>query len=297
MRSNYKASSYRKTSRSTLTGIVVNAFLAVTKGLGGYFGNSHALIADAIESAADVLSSSLLWWGLRWSSKPADIDHPYGHGKLEALIAVAIALILWAAAGVIVLESIHNIRAPHPPPKPYTLLILLAVVTIKEILYRFVLKTGSELGSGVVIADAFHHRMDAITSAAAFIGIGVSLVGGEGFEVADDWAAIVASGIILFNAYGILRRAVGELLDEEVEPELNEAIRRLASEVPGVVLVEKCHTRKMGVMKHADLHVWVNKNLTVEQGHDIAHRVKDRIQQSFPQFADVHIHIEPASSN
>ncbi len=284
-----------KSARSTATGIIVNALLAVGKGLGGFFGNSHALIADAIESIADVFSSTMLLWGLRWSSRPADREHPYGHGKVEALLAIGIAIILLGAAALIVIEAIDNIRTPHETPAPYTLAILVGVVVIKEVLYRFVLKTGSALKSGVVVADAQHHRMDAITSVAAFIGITIALVGGDGFEVADDWAALFASLIIIRNAYGILRPAIGELLDEEVEPELNKQVRILAAEVDGVMLVEKCHTRKMGVMKHADLHVWVDKNLTVEEGHAIAHRVKDRIQSQLPQFADVLIHIEPGN--
>lgn len=262
--------------------------------MGGIFGHSYALIADAIESTADIFTSSMLWLGLKWSAKPADKEHPYGHGKAEALTAIGIALALTIAAFIIAKESIHNIITLHKIPEAYTLIILVVVIATKELSYRYVLKTGLEINSGAVKADAFHHRSDAITSAAAFIGITIGLIGGRGYEVADDWAALFASLIIVINAYKICRPAIGELLDEDLEPELNQKVRQLAAEIQDVILVEKCHTRKMGVMNHADLHIWVDKNLSVEEGHAIAHKAKNHIQSSLPQLIDVMIHVEPA---
>lgn len=290
----YQHTSAKQATRTTLIGIVVSAVLALIKAFGGFFGNSYALIADAIESIADVFTSTMLWFGIKWSSKPPDKEHPYGHGKIEAVVSVGIAMALCVAAFIISKESIHHIITPHKTPKAYTLLILIVVILAKEGLYKFVLKTGTEIKSSVLKADAFHHRSDAITSAAAFIGITIAIVGGEGFEVADDWAALFASGIIVLNAYKISRPAIGELLDEALEHELNEEVKMIASSVAQVVFVEKCHTRKMGVMKHADLHIWVNKTLTVEEGHTIAHNVKNEIQSQLPQFTDIMIHIEPA---
>ena len=287
------AKTENKGLKSTFIGIIISALLAVLKALGGIFGNSYALIADAIESTADIFTSSMLWLGLKWASKPADEDHPYGHGKAEALIAIGIALALTIAAFVIGIESIHNIITPHKSPKPYTLIILLVVILTKELLYRYVKKTGYETNSDAIKADAFHHRSDAITSAAAFIGIGIALIGGEGYEVADDYAALFAGVIILINVYHIARPAIGELLDEDLDPSLNERVRELAAEVKGVTNVEKCHTRKMGVLNHADLHIWVDGALSVTEGHTIAHDVKDHIQHVLPQFAGVMIHIEP----
>jgi cation diffusion facilitator family transporter len=279
--------------KTTLTGIVVSSILAVVKALGGIMGNSYALIADAIESTTDIVSSGLLYIGLKWSVKPADKEHPYGHGKAEALIALGIALALCFAAVVICVDSIHNIRTPHKAPKAFTLIILAGVIITKELLYRYVIKTGEELNSGAVKADAFHHRSDAISSGAAFIGITIGLIGGKGYEVADDWAALLAAVVIVINAWLIARPAIGELLDEELQPELNDKVKELAAEVPGVVFIEKVHIRKMGIKNHADMHLWVNKDLTVEQGHNIAHAVKDHIQEVMPQFAHIHIHIEP----
>ncbi|KGO92870.1 cation diffusion facilitator family transporter [Flavobacterium subsaxonicum] len=282
--------------KTTLTGIIVSTILAIVKALGGIFGNSYALIADAIESTTDIVTSAMMYIGLKWSSKPADKEHPYGHGKAEALIALGIALALVIAAIVIAVESVHNIRTPHKSPKAFTLIILVVVIATKEFLYRYVIKTGNEINSGAVKADAFHHRSDAITSGAAFIGITIGLLGGPGYEVADDWAALLAGGIIIVNAYLIARPAIGELLDEELDPKLNVRITELAAEVAGVEYVQKCHIRKMGLMSHADMHVWVNKDLTVEQGHTIAHAVQDHIQSVLPQFAYIHIHIEPAGA-
>jgi cation diffusion facilitator family transporter len=285
---------HEKGFRSTIIGIIVSAILALIKGVGGVVGNSYALIADAIESATDIFTSTMLFLGLKWSSRPADEDHPYGHGKGEALISLGISLALCAAAVVIAIKSIQNIITPHKTPEAYTLIILIVVIVTKELLYRFVLKTGEEIRSGAVKADAFHHRTDAITSAAAFIGISIGIIGGPGYEIADDYAALFASAIILINAYAIFRPAIGELLDEELDSQLNAEVKRLAGEVPDVLHVEKCFIRKMGVFKYADLHVWVDRDLSVVQGHDIAHAVKDQIMRHLPEFADVMIHIEPS---
>lgn len=284
----------KKALRTTFIGIIVSAILAIVKGVGGIVGNSYALVADAIESLTDIFTSAMLWMGLRWSAKPPDSEHPYGHGKGEALIAVGIGLALVAASIVIAVKSVENILTPHKTPEAFTLIILIAVIVTKEILYRFVLKTGVETGSSAVKADAFHHRSDAITSAAAFIGISIGLIGGPGYEIADDYAALFASAVILFNAYLIIRPAIGELLDEELDPDLNNQVKALAEKVDNVIMVERCRIRKMGVVKIADLHIWVDRNLTVEQGHTISHHVKDQIQAAYPFFADVMIHIEPA---
>jgi cation diffusion facilitator family transporter len=283
----------KKGLKSTAIGIVVSAVLAIIKGVGGVLGNSYALIADAIESASDVFTSAMLWFGLRWSLRPADNDHPYGHGKGEALIALGIGIVLVAAAIVIGIKSIQNIITPHKVPEAYTLIILIVVILAKEVLYRFVLKTGNEINSGAVKADAFHHRSDAITSAAAFIGISIGLIGGPGYEVADDYAALFAGVVIVINACLIARPAIGELLDEDLDPKLNHEIVTVAQQVQKVAKVEQCRIRKMGSSKIADLHIWVDKDLTVQEGHRISHEVKDLIQQRYPIFADVMIHIEP----
>ena len=279
--------------RTTYFSMAGNAALALIKGLAGYFGNSYALIADAIESTTDIFSSLLVWFGIRYASRPADENHPYGHGRAESLATFAVVGFLIVSATIITYESIRNIGTPHQPPEGYTLIILGGIILWKEISYRLVLKKSKETDSTSLKADAWHHRSDAITSVAAFIGISVALLLGKGFESADDWAALFAAALILYNSFVILRPALGEMMDENVHDELIEEIRKVASEVDGVVATEKCLIRKAGMQYHVDLHAIVDGAITVRQGHQVAHQLKDTLEHRMPQLANVLIHIEP----
>src|SRR5262245_35637951 len=280
--------------RSILIGISVNILLVVVKGAAGFLGNSYALIADAVESATDIASSLIIWISLKISAVPPDADHPYGHGKAEPMAAVLVSLTLIGAALSIAVQSIRGILMPHQTPAPYTLVVLVAVVAAKESLYRFVFRVGEDIQSTAVKSDAWHHRSDAITSAAAFVGISIAIVGGRGYASADDWAALFASAIILFNAFHILRPAANELMDAAPPPEMEIAVRRAANKVPGVVALEKCFIRKMGFSYYVDLHVTVDGGIPVRQGHDIASRVRDAIKASNSSVAEVLVHIEPS---
>lgn len=282
-----------KAEKAVWASILGNTALALTKGVAGIFGNSYALIADAIESTTDVFSSILVLFGIKYSTKPADENHPYGHGRAEALVTFAVVGFLLISATVIAYESIHNIQTPHELPKTWTLYILAAIVLIKEGFYRFVSKKSDETNSSSLKADAWHHRSDAITSLMAFIGISIALYMGPGYEAADDWAALLASVFIIYNAYLIFRPALGEILDEHLYDDLIVEIREVAHKVSGVVDTEKCYVRKTGMTYLVDLHLTVDGEITVTAGHDIAHRVKDAIQHKLPQIADVLIHIEP----
>lgn len=282
-----------KGMRSTIIGITINALLAVVKGTAGFMGNSYALIADAIESSTDILSSLIVWSGLKIAAKPPDEDHPYGHGKAEPIAALTVSLALIAAAVVIVIQSIREIITPHHAPEPFTLIVLLAVVIVKESLYRFVYKVGTDVKSTAVVSDAWHHRSDAITSAAVFIGITVALAGGKGFESADDFAALFASVIIAFNAYRIFRPAFDEIMDTAPHESIKKQVMNTALEVKGVIGLDKCHVRKMGFDFYVDLHVVVDANISVNEGHYIAHEVKEVIISKYPRIHDVFIHIEP----
>lgn len=273
--------------------ILGNTLLAIVKGITGIFGNSYALIADAIESTTDVFSSVLVLFGLKYSSRPADENHPYGHGKVEPLITFAVVGFLIVSATIIAYESISHIRTPHEIPEPYTLIVLGAIVITKEIFYRFISKKSTETKSSSLKADAWHHRSDAITSLMAFIGISIAILFGKGYETADDWAALLASGIILYNAYLILRPALGEILDEHVYDDMVREIREISKEEPGVIETEKCFIRKTGMTFHVDLHVVVLGEQTVKEGHDIAHKLKNRLLLKIPEIADILIHIEP----
>lgn len=282
--------------RSTIVGILINAFLAAVKGTAGVLGNSYALIADAIESTTDIASSLIVWTGLKISGLPPDPGHPYGHGKAEPIAAIVVSLALVGAAAWIAFESVKEILTPHSSPAPFTLAVLLLVVITKEILFRYVFTVGTEIRSTAVKSDAWHHRSDAITSAAVFVGIGISLIGGPGYESADDWAALFAATVILINAYRILRPAVDEVMDAAPSPAIAQSVRTVASRVRGVGLVEKCRVRKMGFDHYVDLHIEVSADLTVRQGHSIAHAVRAAVLQEVPPVSDVLVHVEPAGT-
>jgi cation diffusion facilitator family transporter len=279
--------------KTTYFSIVGNTALAIIKGLAGFFGNSYALIADAIESTTDILASFLVLFGLKYASKPADENHPYGHGRVEPLITFLVVGFLILSAAVIAHESIINIRTPHELPKSWTLIVLGVIIIWKEISYRLVIRKSEETNSSSLKADAWHHRSDAITSVAAFIGISIALIFGEGYETADDWAALFAAAFILYNSYLIFRPALGEIMDEHFYDDLIEDIRKVALTVDGVIDTEKCYVRKAGMKYHVDLHATVDANITVKKGHDIAHNLKDTLEKEMPQLGYVLIHIEP----
>src|SRR5579872_3878735 len=283
----------KRSLRATLLGMVINTLLAAGKLAAGIFGHSHALVADAVESLADVFSSIVVWRGLVVASEPADEDHPYGHGKAEPIASAIVSTMLLLAAVGITANSIRELLAAQPQgPRPFTLLVLVAVIVIKEGLFRFVAGEASSVQSTAVRTDAWHHRSDAITSLAAAIGISISLLGGKGYEAADDIAAIVAAGIIAWNGWRLLRPALNELMDASPNREVIEKIRKTAATIPGVEAVEKCMVRKMGHRYYVDMHLEVDPHMTVRRGHAIAHDVKDRVREKLPAVRDVLVHIE-----
>lgn len=279
--------------KTTYFSIVGNASLAVIKGLAGFFGNSYALIADAIESLTDICSSFLVLFGLKYASKPADKNHPYGHGRAEPLITFLVVGFLITSATIIAYESIKNIGTPHELPKVWTLFVLIPLIIWKEISFRLVMKKANETNSSSLKADAWHHRSDAITSVAALIGISIAVFFGKGYETADDWAALFASGFILYNSYKIFRPALSEIMDEHLYDDLVEDIRKVSLTVDGVLATEKCFIRKTGMIYHVDLHATVQADITVKHGHEIAHNLKDTLRHEIPLLGHVLIHIEP----
>jgi cation diffusion facilitator family transporter len=279
--------------RATFAGMAVNVVLSGTKLTAGIAGHSHALVADAIESFADIFSSLIVWRGLVVASVPPDADHPYGHGKAEPIASATVAAMLLGAALWIAITACGEIMEPHQSPAPFTLIVLLVVVAVKESLFRFVSREGKAVDSSAVKTDAWHHRSDAITSVAAGIGISVALIGGKGFEAADDVAAIAAAGVIAWNGWHLLRPALNELMDTAPGPEVIDEIRRIANATPGVDSVEKCIVRKVGYQYFVDMHVEVDPEMTVLRSHKIAHDVKDKIRDAIPAVSDVLVHIEP----
>jgi cation diffusion facilitator family transporter len=284
--------------RSAQLGLLVNATLAGIKLIAGLVGNSYALVADAVESAADVVASIVVWGGLAIAAQPADEDHPYGHGKAESLAAAAVALMLLGAAVGIALEAIQEIRTPHGPPATWTLAVLIAVVLAKGLLSRRVHSVASAIGSAAVKADAWHHLSDAVTSAAAFIGIslavwGTRVRGNPDWAVADDWAALVATGVIAYNGIALLQPALHDLMDRMPGIDVIAPVRRAAERVPGVLAVEKLYVRRAGLVYHVTIHVQAEPTTPLDEAHALGHRVTDAIRAAVPPVDAVLVHMEP----
>lgn len=286
-------SNKEKAIKATYFSIAGNICLAIIKGFAGVFGNSYALVADAIESTTDIFASILVLFGIKYASKPADKNHPYGHGRAEPLITFLVVGFLIFSAILIAYHSIQNINTPHQLPKSWTLYVLAAIILWKEMSYRIVLQKSKETNSSALKADAWHHRSDAITSVAAFIGISIAIYMGPGYETADDWAALFASAFILYNCYLIFRPALAEIMDEDLHKELIVQIRQIATQVEGILYTEKCYVRKAGMSYQVDLHAVVDANISVREGHDLAHKLQDTLQQQIPEISNILIHIEP----
>ncbi|QQS38118.1 MAG: cation transporter [Ignavibacteriales bacterium] len=288
---------FLKGLRTVLVGIIINMLLAAIKIISGIIGNSYALIADGIESTTDIFSSLVVWGGLKIASKPADDNHPYGHGKAESLSAIVVSMALLMAALIICIQSVREIITPHHAPASFTLFILVGVIVTKELLFRFVLDVSKEINSTSMKVDAWHHRSDAITSAAAFVGILIALLGGEGYESADDFAALLASCIIGFNGVRLFKTAMHDIMDTAASTEFENRIRNISKSTEGVLDIEKCFIRKSGLNYIVDIHVIVNGNLSVYEGHEIGHRLKDKLCTSNLSISNVMVHIEPGSAN
>ncbi len=277
-----------------LRGIVLNLVLAIVKFAGGIWGGTYALIADGTESLLDVFSSALVWAGFRVAARPPDKDHPYGHGKAEPLAAMAVGLVVLAAAVWVGVHAVREIRTPHETPHWGTLPLLAGIVAVKWWFSRRMARAGDEEGSTGLGAEAWHHYSDALTSAAAFVGIAIAVTCGEGYEAADDWAALVACGVIVFNGVGILNRALKDVMDSAVPQAFEDEVRAVAVAVAGVRALDQCRVRKSGLSHLVDIHVMVDPSLTVYDGHEIAHAVQEALTHSTLHIADVSVHIEPA---
>jgi cation diffusion facilitator family transporter len=280
-------------ARLVARGMALNAALGLIKITGGVLGNAYALVADGCESLSDVAVSILIWAGFQWAARPPDQDHPYGHGKAEAVAGLITSLVVLGAGAGIGWHALAEIRNPHLPPRWWTLVILAAVVLTKVVFSRRLNEVGRDTESTALGAEAWHHFSDAVTSAAAFVGISIAVVGGPACAAADGWAALVASVVIAYNGFGIFRKALNEVMDIAVPDERVGEIRSLAASVPGVAGLDKCRVRKSGLSYLVDIHVRVSGGLSVREGHQIAHAVKDTLLSSGLRVTDVAVHVEP----
>ena len=274
-------------------GVVVSAFLATAKIAAGVIGSSFALVADGVESVLDIFSGLLVWGGLRASAVPQSERYPYGLGKAEPLASLVVSTVLLLAAVGIAISAAQAIRSPQEVPESFTLLVLVGVLIAKEFMFRVLSARGREIGSRALNTDAWHHRSDALTSLAAFIGISVALTAGEGFESADDWAALVACAVIAFNGFRLFRASLREVLDVTAPEEIRDRVREIAESVPGVDGVDLLRVRQSGLALWVDIHVEVEGDISVRAGHQIAHLVKDGLLRSDLRILDALVHVEP----
>ncbi|HTD82483.1 MAG TPA: cation diffusion facilitator family transporter [Gemmatimonadaceae bacterium] len=287
------SSAATRSIRWAQAGLLVNALLVLVKLIAGIVGHANALVADAVESSADIFSSLIVWMGLSIAVKPADEDHPYGHGKAEPLAAAVVSLMLLGAAVGIAIMSIREIVTPHHLPAPFTLFVAAGVIIVKELLYQRVSRVGKEVGSTAITADAWHHRADAISSLAAFIGIGIALWGGAGWEAADDWAALVAAMLVAVNGVRTLRPAISGLMDEAPDQSVNQRALQAALRVSGVRHIENLHVRRSGLGFFVDLHAQADPTMSLDDAHEIAAKVKYAIRDAIPSAVSVLVHMEP----
>jgi len=277
--------------------MLVNAVLAIVKLVAGILGNTYALVADAVESTADIFASLVVWGGLRMASRDPDEEHPFGYGKAESLAAAVVSIMLLGAAVGIAIEAVREIRTPHKTPAPWTLLVIVGVLVVKFILFRRTAALGAEARSTAVSADAWHHASDAITSAAAFVGISIALWGGPGWEEADDWAALFASCMIFYNGILLVQPALHDLMDGMPGEDIVEPVRHAAARVDGVMAVEKLTARKAGLVYYVDIHVQANPAMTLHDAHELSGAVKSAIRSAAPQVRGVLVHMEPFELN
>lgn len=281
-----------ESQRVALLGMGVNGALAVIKLVAGIFGNSFAMVADAVESLVDLAGSAMVWAAFVYGGRPPDDDHPFGHGKIEAMAGMAVALLVIGAAVWIAIEAVHQIGVPQQSPAPYTLLVLVVVIGVKEGMHLLARRAARKTGSTAGHADAWHHRSDAITSAFSFVGISIAIIGGAGWAQADDWAALAASGVILVNGVMIARLPFQELMDSH-SPEVAEEAQRAALGVDGVHAIEQCHARRSGRGYRIVLHAEVDPAMTVEASHRVTGVLKERIRGALPEVDSVLVHVEP----
>jgi len=279
--------------RSAQLGMLINVLLAIIKLVAGVVGHAYALIADAIESIADIFSSLIVWRGVQLAGRAPDDEYPFGYGKAESLAAAVVALMMLGAALGIAIEAIAEIRTPHHMPASWTLVVLGAVMAIKWVLSKRVHAVGTDIGSTAVQADAWHHMSDVVTSAAAFIGISIALVGGPGWESADDWAALVAAAIITANGVMMLRPALGDLMDRMPGAAIVDPVRQAAEGVDGVRATEKLAVRRTGMTYRVTLHVQTDPHLSIREAHIVGGKVKSAIRVAVPAVQHVLVHLEP----
>jgi cation diffusion facilitator family transporter len=280
--------------RVAIAGMVASGALAVIKILAGLLGHSTAVVADGFESAGDVIASGFVLLGLTLASKPADENHPYGHGRAETLTGLVIGLVLVAAGTLISYRALQGIDQIHPPPAAWVIWPLIVSAVVKGGLATLKFRYGKKLDSAALIADAWNDWTDIVSATTALLAVGLTLVDPQRFHAADHFGAFAVGLIVIFTGLRVSRDTAYQLMDTMPDESRINTIRSVAQSVPGVRGVEKCFARKTGLKYHVDLHLEVDPNITVRESHDIATQVRIHIKESLPWVADVLVHVEPA---
>ena len=287
------ASPYVLGKRVALISMVICGFLAAAKIIVGLMGGSTAVVADGVESASDILASTVVLFGLVIAGKPPDENHPYGHGRLETLMGGAVGMLLSATGLAICIRSLAQLGHGGPPPAFYTIWPLLLSIAVKGSLSPIKFRFGRRMRSTALVADAWNDLVDVFSGLAALTGLGLTLYNPGRYASADHYGGFVVGLIVVFLGLRVIRDTTLQLMDTMPGPDLLDDIRRVALEVPGVMGVEKCFARNTGLKHHVDLHLEVDPALTVQASHDIAMKVRDRVVLELDWVADVLVHVEP----
>ncbi|WP_339613420.1 cation diffusion facilitator family transporter [uncultured Rubinisphaera sp.] len=282
---------YRDAFRAALIGLVVNLTLGLVKMFAGVVARSSALIADAVNSLGDALTSLAVLYGLNIAQRPADAEHPYGHMRAEGIAATNVAIGIIISAGIVGWEAMMRFGEIAPRTPWWAIAIAGGNVVLKEWLFQYKLSVGRRTRSASIIANAWDHRSDALCSLAVFAGLLIIRWGGPGWI--DALAAIIVSMGVIASGIHLFRSSASELMDEQADPEFLASIHKTALAVTGVEDVETLLVRKVGLEYFADVHIEVNPSITVDFGHRIGHDVKDRLLKQHPELRDVLIHLEP----
>lgn len=284
--------------RVTLIGSVVNAVLIVLKFAAGILGRSSAMVADAVHSLTDFITDIIVLIFVRISGKPHDENHGYGHGKFETFATMIIGLILAAAGFALFANGLRLVISSlngEMLPEPTWIALVVAIVSIisKEILYRYTVRTGRDLRSDAVVANAWHHRSDAISSLGTLIGIGGAMFLGENWRILDPLAAVIVSLFIIKAAYDIMRPSINELLESSLPKAETDKISSVILSVPGVRDMHRLRTRKIGNAIAIDFHAKMDGSLTLKQAHAIATEIEHKLRDTFGAGTLITIHMEP----
>jgi len=280
--------------RVALAGMIVSGTLALVKIVAGMAGHSTAVVADGLESASDVFASGFVLLGLTLAAKPADSNHPYGHGRVEILTGLLIGLVLTAGGALISYGSLQRIGEPRAPLAAFVIWPLAVSLAAKSVLAATKFHYGRTLHSDALTADAWNDLMDTLSAVAALIAVGLSLIDPERFLDADRYGGFIVGLIVITAGIRVSRDTAMQLMDTMPDDAMMDQVRAVAAKVAGVRGIEKCFARKTGTRYHVDLHMEVDPDMTVRQSHDLAHQVRLRILGTLDWVADVLVHVEPA---